>query len=90
MYIFIGIVLLFISLVFLFAQRFAPNSAMMTSFKGNSLKKFIIGLVIASVLSLSYGFYHAATYSFKEAGNVTLTITENKTKRAETLIKIKE
>ncbi|AIK39011.1 hypothetical protein BG07_5293 [Bacillus pseudomycoides] len=186
MYIFIGIALLFISLVFLFAQRFAPNSAMMTSFKGNSLKKFIIGLVIASVLSLSYGFYHAATYqpslldiklnntqyivsvdigefgyfseqiikkeketelyfaswktlslekpqiiinypsgktetwkpnislikntstkeikekynikeiyqfspySFKEAGNVTLTITENKTKRAETLIKIKE
>ncbi|MBO1581674.1 hypothetical protein [Bacillus sp. XF8] len=185
MYIFIGIALLFILFVFLFAQKFAPNSAMMTSFKGNSFQKFIIGLVIASVLSLSYGTYHAATYqssllnikitntqyiisgdigefgyfseqlikkeketelyfaswetlhlknpqiiinypsgkketwqpnislikntstkkieekykvkeiyqlspySFKESGNVTLTITENKTIRAETLIKVK-
>ncbi|WP_410982532.1 hypothetical protein [Bacillus cereus] len=62
MYIFIGIALLFILLVFLFAQKFAPNSAMMTSFKGNSFKTFIIALVIASALSLSYGFYHAATY----------------------------
>lgn len=62
MYIFIGCSLLFILLLFLFAQKFAPNSAMMTSFKGNSLKKFIIGLVVASVLSLSYGIYHAATY----------------------------
>ncbi|MEY8351274.1 hypothetical protein AALF16_23960 [Bacillus cereus] len=62
MYIFIGIALLFILLVFLFAQKFAPNSAMMTSFRGNSLKTFIIGLVIASALSLSYGIYHAATY----------------------------
>lgn len=34
----------------------------MTSFKGNSFKTFIIGLVITSVLSLSYGFYHATTY----------------------------
>ncbi|KEK23482.1 hypothetical protein [Bacillus gaemokensis] len=62
MYFFIGISLLFILFVFLFAQKFAPNSAMMTSFKGNSLKKFIIGLGVASVLSLSYGIYHAATY----------------------------
>ncbi|HEK9099472.1 hypothetical protein KFD70_00035 [Bacillus pfraonensis] len=62
MYIFIGIALLFILFVFLFAQKFTPNSAMMTSFKGNSFKTFIIGLVIASALSLSYGFYHAATY----------------------------
>ena len=62
MYIFIGIALLFILLVFLFAQKFAPNSAMMTSFKGNTFKKFIIGLITTSVLSLSYGFYHAATY----------------------------
>ncbi|WP_459503183.1 hypothetical protein [Bacillus sp. C1] len=185
MYIFIGIALLFMLLVFLFAQKFAPNSAMMTSFKKNNLKKFIIGLVIASALSFSYGFYHAATYqpsllhikinntqyiisgdigelgyfseqiikkeketelyfaswktlslenpqiiisypsgktetwkpnislikntstkelqekykikeiyalspySFKESGNVTLTITENKTTRAEVLIKVK-
>ncbi len=35
---------------------------MMTSFKGNSFKTFSIGILIAAILSLSYGTYHAVTY----------------------------
>ncbi|MGR3778338.1 hypothetical protein ACT1UG_22020 [Bacillus paramycoides] len=62
MYIFIGLALLFILLIFLFAKKFTPNSFMMTSFKGNSFKTFSIGILIAAALSLSYGIYHAVTY----------------------------
>ncbi|MDM5188708.1 hypothetical protein QUF99_15700 [Bacillus sp. DX4.1] len=62
MYIFIGISLIVILIVFLLAQKFTPNSIMMTSFRGKSFKKFIIGLTFASVLSLSYGIYHSFTY----------------------------
>ncbi|KFM98745.1 hypothetical protein D0U04_07680 [Bacillus clarus] len=62
MYIFIGSSLLLILLIFLFAKKFAPNSFMMTSFKGNGFKKFVIGILIASAFSLSYGIYHATTY----------------------------
>ncbi|MGE1104448.1 hypothetical protein ACQJ2X_00140 [Bacillus wiedmannii] len=65
MYIFIGLSLLLILLIFLFAKKFAPNSFMMTSFKGNSFMTFSIGMLIASTLSLSYGIYHAATYQPK-------------------------
>ncbi|SIQ50416.1 hypothetical protein SAMN05878494_1599 [Bacillus cereus] len=65
MYIFIGLSLLLILLIFLFAKKFAPNSFMMTSFKGNSFKRFSIGMLIAATLSLSYGIYHAATYQPK-------------------------
>ncbi|MDV6037590.1 hypothetical protein N7X28_13995 [Bacillus sp. SM-B1] len=65
MYIFIGLSLLLILLIFLFAKRFAPNSFMMTSFKGNSFKTFSITILIAATLSLSYGIYHAATYQPK-------------------------
>lgn len=35
---------------------------MMTNFKGNSFKTFSIGILIAAILSLSYGTYHAITY----------------------------
>ncbi|BCC99366.1 hypothetical protein BC30048_2269 [Bacillus cereus] len=62
MYIFIGLSLLLILLIFLFAKKFTPNSFMMTSFKGNSFKTFSIGILIAAILSLSYGTYHAVTY----------------------------
>ncbi|MGU3369396.1 hypothetical protein [Bacillus mycoides] len=62
MYIFIGLSLLLILLIFLFAKKFTPNSFMMTSFKGNSFKTFSVGILIAATLSLSYGMYHAATY----------------------------
>ncbi|WP_242142957.1 MULTISPECIES: hypothetical protein [unclassified Bacillus cereus group] len=62
MYIFIGCALLFIVLLFLFAQKFAPNSAMMSSFKTNGVKKLIFWLITASLFSLSYGIYHATTY----------------------------
>ncbi|MDM5193685.1 hypothetical protein QUF93_14155 [Bacillus hominis] len=62
MYIFIGLSLLLIFLIFLFAKKFTPNSFMMTNFKGNSFKTFSIGILIAATLSLSYGIYHAATY----------------------------
>ncbi|MBE5106365.1 hypothetical protein IGI01_14000 [Bacillus thuringiensis] len=62
MYIFFGLALLLILLIFLFAKKFTPNSFMMTSFKGNSFKTFSIGILIAATLSLSYGIYHAATY----------------------------
>ncbi|MEC2451468.1 hypothetical protein P9Z54_31820, partial [Bacillus cereus] len=62
MYIFIGLSLLLILLIFLFAKKFTPNSFMMTSFKGNSFRTFSIGILIAAILSLSYGTYHAVTY----------------------------
>ncbi|KAA0760321.1 hypothetical protein [Bacillus sp. SH5-2] len=62
MYIFIGLSLLLILLIFLFAKKFTPNSFMMTSFKGNSFKIFSISILVAATLSLSYGIYHAATY----------------------------
>ncbi|WP_430476831.1 hypothetical protein [Bacillus cereus] len=62
MYIFIGLALLIILLIFLFARKFTPNSFMMTSFKGNSFKTFSVGILIAATLFLSYGIYHAATY----------------------------
>ncbi|MED3467408.1 hypothetical protein P4485_16110 [Bacillus thuringiensis] len=62
MYIFIGLSLLLILLIFLFAKKFTPNSFMMTNFKGNSFKTFSIGILIAAILSLSYGTYHAVTY----------------------------
>ncbi|HDR7795815.1 TPA: hypothetical protein QCY19_004508, partial [Bacillus luti] len=62
MYIFIGLFLLLILLLFLFAKKFTPNSFMMTSFTGNSFKTFSVGILIAAILSLSYGIYHAATY----------------------------
>ncbi|MGE7888412.1 hypothetical protein ACQKN7_13720 [Bacillus cereus] len=62
MYIFIGLSLLLILLIFLFAKKFTPNSFMITSFKGNSFKTFSIGILIVSILSLSYGTYHAVTY----------------------------
>ncbi|MDM5154926.1 hypothetical protein QUF88_14190 [Bacillus sp. DX1.1] len=62
MYIFIGISLIVILIIFLLAQKFTPNSVMMTSFKGSGFKKFIIGLTIASTLALSYGIYNAVTY----------------------------
>ncbi|EEK79021.1 hypothetical protein COE58_24560 [Bacillus cereus] len=62
MYIFIGLSLLLILLIFSFAKKVAPNSFMMTSFKGNSFKTFSISILIAATLSLSYGIYHAATY----------------------------
>lgn len=62
MYIFISLSLLLILLIFLFAKKFTPNSFMMTSFKGNSFRKFSIGILIAAILSLSYGTYHAVTY----------------------------
>ncbi|MEI3892958.1 MULTISPECIES: hypothetical protein [Bacillus] len=65
MYIFIGLSLLLILLIFLFAKKFAPNSFMMTSFKGNSFKIFSISMLIAATLSLSYGIYHATTYQPK-------------------------
>ena len=61
MYIFIGLSLLLILLIF-YSQKFTPNSFMMTSFKGNSFKTFSIGILIAAILSLSYGTYHAVTY----------------------------
>lgn len=62
MYIFISLSLLLILLIFLFAKKFTPNSFMMTSFKGNSFRTFSIGILIAAILSLSYGTYHAVTY----------------------------
>lgn len=62
MYIFIGLSLLLILLIFLFAKKFTPNSFMMTSFKGNSFKTFSIGILIAAILSLSYGTYHVVTF----------------------------
>lgn len=66
MYIFIGLSLLLILLIFLFAKKFTPNSFMMTSFKGNSFKTFsigiLIGILIAAILSLSYGTYHVVTF----------------------------
>ena len=65
MYIFIGLSLLLILLIFLFAKKFAPNSFMMTSFKGNSFKTFSISILIAATLSLTYGIYHAVTYQPK-------------------------
>ena len=61
MYIFIGLSLLLILLIFI-RKKFTPNSFMMTSFKGNSFKTFSIGILIAAILSLSYGTYHAVTY----------------------------
>ncbi|WP_212936103.1 hypothetical protein [Bacillus hominis] len=62
MYIFLGLSLLLIFLIFLFAKKFTPNSFMMTNFKGNSFKTFSVGILMAATLSLSYGIYHAATY----------------------------
>lgn len=65
MYIFIGLSLLLILLIFLFAKKVASNSFMMTSFKGNSFRTVSISILIAATLSLSYGIYHAATYQPK-------------------------
>ncbi|PEV97759.1 hypothetical protein CN425_22350 [Bacillus cereus] len=62
MYIFIGLSLLLILLIFLFAKKFTPNSLMMTSFQGTSFKIFSVSILVAATLSLSYGIYHAVTY----------------------------
>lgn len=81
MYIFIGLSLFLILLIFLFAKNFTPNSFMMTSFKGNSFKTFLISILIAATLSLSYGIYHAATYQPKHLDitlqNQTFTVFGN-------------
>ncbi|MGF9967099.1 hypothetical protein [Bacillus rhizoplanae] len=62
MYIFIGIGILIVILVFLLAEKFAPNSAMMVSFQGKQLKKFLLGLTIISIFCTAYGIYHKMTY----------------------------
>ncbi|PEZ00666.1 hypothetical protein CN326_22485 [Bacillus sp. AFS018417] len=62
MYIFIGIGILIVILVFLLAEKFAPNSVMMVSFQGKQLKKFLIGLTIISTFCIAYGIYHKMTY----------------------------
>lgn len=60
MYIWIGVGLLLVALVLALAQKVAPNSEMMVSFKENGLKKFLIGLSICSSMFFGYGVYHLA------------------------------
>lgn len=62
MYMLIGIFLVLIVLSFLFAQKFAPNSAMMVSFQGKSLKTLLTGITVVAILTFSYGIYHKITY----------------------------
>ncbi|MRG86957.1 hypothetical protein GH754_11615 [Salinibacillus xinjiangensis] len=62
MYILIGIILLGIVAIFIIADKVAPTSAMMSSFKKGTYKKFMIGMSIAALLSISYGIYYSITY----------------------------
>ncbi|WP_035430713.1 hypothetical protein [Bacillus sp. UNC322MFChir4.1] len=62
MYILIGIGILIVVLVFLLAEKIAANSAMMVSFQGKQLKKFLLGITAIGVLCTAYGIYHKMTY----------------------------
>lgn len=62
MYILIGIGILIVVLIFLLAEKITPNSAMMVSFEGKQLKKFLLGLTAIGVLCTAYGIYHKMTY----------------------------
>lgn len=62
MYIWIGAGLLFVALVLALAQKVAPNSEMMVTFKENGLKKMLIALTVCSSLFFMYGVYRQATY----------------------------
>ncbi|CAM4127524.1 hypothetical protein BAMA_22410 [Bacillus manliponensis] len=81
MYIFIGICLFLIVLSFLFAQKFAPNSAMMVSFQGKKLKVLLTWITIAAILTFSYGIYHKVTYQLSyidiEVNNNNYTVFGN-------------
>lgn len=62
MYIVIGSGLLIVVLVFLLAEKITPNSAMMVSFQGKQLKKFLLGLTAIGALCTAYGVYQKMTY----------------------------
>ncbi|MDC2867660.1 hypothetical protein [Bacillus sp. BP-3] len=62
MYIVFGIGLLIVVFIFLLAEKITPNSAMMVSFQGKQLKKFLLGLTAIGVLCTAYGIYHKMTY----------------------------
>ncbi|HDX9591001.1 TPA: hypothetical protein ROX98_004070 [Bacillus pseudomycoides] len=62
MYIVIGSGLLIVVLVYLLAEKITPNSAMMVSFQGKQLKKFLLGLSAIGFLCAAYGIYHKMTY----------------------------
>ncbi|MGG2014691.1 hypothetical protein [Bacillus sp. S10(2024)] len=62
MYIVFGIGLLIVVFIFLLAEKITPNSAMMVSFQGKQLKKFLIGLTAIGVLCTAYGVYQKVTY----------------------------
>lgn len=62
MYIFLGIVLLLIVLILLFADKFAKYSDMMSSFKIGTYKKLVISLSTLSMLFIAYGIYYEVTY----------------------------
>ncbi|MEH7460602.1 hypothetical protein V7166_00510 [Bacillus thuringiensis] len=62
MYIVIGSGLLIVVLVFLLAEKITPNSAMMVSFQGKQLKKFLLGLTTIGIFCTAYGIYHKMTY----------------------------
>lgn len=46
----------------MFAAKFAPYSALMSSFNKGSFRNLIIGLSVISIASFSYGIYHYLTY----------------------------
>jgi hypothetical protein len=56
-YIGLGVCLAVLVLILLFADKITSMSEMMSSFEAGAFKKVIIGLSIASILSLSFGFY---------------------------------
>ncbi|MFC4560201.1 hypothetical protein ACFO3D_18760 [Virgibacillus kekensis] len=58
----IGIALLITLIIVIFADKFAPHSAFITSFKPGTFKKLLIGLSLAGSLSLAYGVYYQMTY----------------------------
>ncbi|MFI8706721.1 hypothetical protein ACIGHG_06485 [Bacillus sp. NPDC077411] len=62
MYILIGSGVLIVVLIFLLAEKIAPNSAMMVSFQGKQLKKFLLGFTVIGVLCTALGIYHKMTY----------------------------
>ncbi|MRH43255.1 hypothetical protein GH741_11245 [Aquibacillus halophilus] len=61
-YIALGIASLAILLVLLFADKFTPFSAMMSSFKEGTFKKGIVSLSIVTIAFTSYGVYYELTY----------------------------
>lgn len=62
MYIFIGLAILVVMLLFLFAKKMTPNSEMMVAFEEKNLQKFFVSMGILFILSISYGMYQKATY----------------------------